>query len=406
MDTIGMGIITLDERTTLILSPTAAESDVALATWAVAPEDRERYDRWLKTQFDWLNALERRSGGKNTRRAYERDVLDFFGMYANVRLMPWHVTPAHAETWVQALRYRELSAATINRKVAALSSLYRYASQEAVYVNGDGSRAALWPWPNPFGSRSLRTKVSPYGHATYPSSEQVTALLAQIDVTTITGLRNLAILHGMFATTRRVSEWINLRGRDIHEDSTGGHWFEYRYKGGETKRQAIPPATWQIITAYLRADGRLGQDGRLRPEDYVFLATSCAGSRLKTRNGADQVRPGYDPARQPIGPSYVNQLIRRYGRAANIPDEKLHAHALRHAGARWRKEHGADIWQLKDTLGHASIAITQIYSDTALDEPADPLADTIGAVLPKQLKFLLREDSPTRSAGLAPARTR
>ncbi len=382
-----MNTITLDDRTTLILSSAGqAEPEVALTTWAVAPEDRERYDRWLKCQFDWLNALERRSGGKNTRRAYERDVLDFFGAYSSARLMPWHVTPAHAETWVQGLKYRKLSDSTINRKVAALSSLYRYAANEAIYMNGDGTRTALWPWPNPFGSRSLRTKVTPYGHAVYPSSDQVTNLLAQIDCTTITGLRNMAILHGMFATTRRVSEWINLRGRDIHDDATGGHWFEYRYKGGEHKRQAIPATTWQIIQTYLKADGRWP----IAPDDYVFRATSTAGARIRRASGEDQVRPDYDPARQPLGPSYVNQLIRRYGRAAGIPDAKLHAHALRHAGARWRKEHGADIWQLKDTLGHASIAITQIYSDTALDEPEDLLGDTVGAVLPKQLKLLLR----------------
>lgn len=392
-----MNTIDLDERTSIILADVDAGANLVRA-WAVAPEDSERYDRWLKCQFDWLNALERKSGRKNTRRAYERDVLDFFAAYANIRLTPWQVTPSHAETWVQGLRYRDttsgraLSPATINRKIAALSSLYRYASTEAIYINANVSpddaraRAALWPWPNPFGSRSLRAKVTPYGRAVYPSSDQVTTLLAQIDCATITGLRNMAILHGMFGTTRRVSEWINLRGRDIHEDSHGGRWFEYRYKGGEHKRQALPPDTWRIIEAYLKADGRWPLD----PEDYVFLATTAAGARLRNRHGADQVRPGYDPARQPIGPSYVNQLIRRYGRAAGIPDEKLHAHALRHAGARWRKEHGADIWALKDTLGHASIAITQIYSDTALDEPEDLLGDTVGAVLPKQLKFLLK----------------
>ena len=377
--------ITLDDRTELILA--GPDTETSLTTWSIAPEDRERYDRWLKCQFDWLNALERKSGARNTRRAYERDVLDFFGAYANQRLMPWQVTPAHAETWVQHLAGRGLSETTINRKVAALSSLYRYASQEAIYINSDGSHAALWSWPNPFGSRSLRTKVSPYARAVYPSSNQVVALLAQIDIKTITGLRNMAILAGLFATTRRVTEWISLRGRDIHEDAQGGHWFEYRYKGGAIKRQAIPADIWRAIVIYLQAEKRWPP----KPDEYVFQSTSSAGRRIRTATGADQVRPTYDPDRQPISASYVNQLIRRYGKAAGIPAEKLHAHALRHAGARWRKDAGATVWELKDTLGHASIAITQVYTDTALDEPADQYGDAIGQILPRQLKLLFKD---------------
>lgn len=380
-----MTTITLDDRTELILA--GPETETSLITWSIAPEDRERYDRWLKCQFDWLNALERKSGARNTRRAYERDVLDFFGTYANQRLMPWQVTPAQAETWVQILAGRGLSESTINRKVAALSSLYRYASVEAVYINSDGSHAALWPWPNPFGSRSLRTKISPYARAVYPSSNQVVALLAQIDIKTITGLRNMAILAGLFATTRRVTEWISLRGRDIHEDAQGGHWFTYRYKGGAIKRQAIPADIWRAIVLYLQAEKRWPA----KPDEYIFQSTSAAGSRIRTATGADHVRAAYDPDRQPISASYVNQLIRRYGKAAGIPAEKLHAHALRHAGARWRKDAGATVWELKDTLGHASIAITQVYTDTALDEPADQYGDAIGQILPRQLKLLFKD---------------
>lgn len=381
-----MTTITLDDRTELILAGPDTD-ETSLITWSIAPEDRERYDRWLKCQFDWLNALERKSGQRNTRRAYERDVLDFFGTYANQRLMPWQVTPAQAETWVQILSGRGLAETTINRKVAALSSLYRYASVEAIYINSDGTRTALWPWPNPFGSRSLRTKVSPYARAVYPSSNQVVALLAQIDIKTITGLRNMAILAGLFATTRRVTEWISLRGRDIHEDAQGGHWFTYRYKGGAIKRQAIPADIWRAIVLYLQAEKRWPA----KPDEYIFQSTSAAGSRIRTAAGADHVHPAYDPDRQPISASYVNQLIRRYGKAAGIPAEKLHAHALRHAGARWRKDAGATVWELKDTLGHASIAITQVYTDTALDEPADLYGDAIGQILPRQLKLLFKD---------------
>ena len=368
-------LVIVDEPTTEIMAP-----------WSVAPEDRERYDRWLKCQFDWLNALERKSGLRNTRRAYEHDVLAFFGYYANAQIMPWKVTNSHAATWTQHLHARGLAESTVNRMVAALSSLYRYASTEAIYMTSNGPQA-LWPYPNPFGGRSLRTAIEPYARATYPNSAQVTNLLAAIDFTSITGLRNMAILAGLFATTRRVSEWINLRGRDIHDDANGGHWFDYRYKGGKNRRQTIPSDIWRIIEVYLRADDRAWP---VADDDYIFRSTSSAGSRIRNADGTDHVRPNYDPHNQPLSASYVNQLMRRYGKMAGIPEAKLHAHALRHAGARWRKDQGADVWALKDILGHASIAITQVYTETALEEPEDKYGDTIGAVLPQQLKLLFK----------------
>lgn len=375
----------LDDRTTLILAADTTGDTTALTTWQVAPEDQEKWHLWLDCETRWLASLHRRSGADNTTRCYHHDVLDFFNAYADSRLMPWQVSKNHAEMWVQSLDARGLSDSTINRKVAALSSFYHYASDE--YTLGAAEAATgLWRGPNPFGSRSLRRKLSTKARAQFPSSAQITALLAQIDITTVTGLRNLALLSGMFATTRRVDEWRNLRWSDIH-DGTDGKWFTYRYKGGEIKQQVLPPDIWSLIELYLRHAGRLAT---IQPGDYIFTSTSTAGSRLRNKKGADQVRPGYNPDTQPVSASYINQLIRRYGTAAGIPPEKLHAHALRHAGARHRRKAGADVWALQATLGHASIAITQRYTEDVLDEPEDPYADTIGAVLPRQLKLLLK----------------
>jgi len=346
-----------------------------------APGD-ESYAHWAETQADWLRALERRSGSPHTRRAYERDVADFYACHPG--LLPWQVTPRHAEAWAQQLRARGLQPSTINRRIAALSSLYKYASTEALYPSQGGGPRPLWPYPNPFASRTLRVKSGAPRGAAYPSAAQVTAVLSQVDPQSVTGLRNLAILAGMFATTRRVSEWLNLRTDDLREES-GGIWFAYRYKGGEPRRQAIPADIWRIIRAYLEAAGRWPIQLGEQPGEPIFQAHSDAGQRFRRGSAGDG-----NAAAAPLSASYVAKLIRRYGKAAGIPPAKLHAHALRHAGARWRRDHGADVWQLKDTLGHRSLATTQIYTETVLSAPEDPFANTIGEILPLQLRFLLK----------------
>ncbi len=359
-----------------------ADPEPATLIWHVAPEQAERFALWLDCQTKWLNALEHRSGGINTRRAYQRDIISFFAAYQLEDLMPWQVSRVHVARWVETLATAGLAGATINRKLAALSSLYEYASAEYTILR-DGSEVGLWAYANPFRSKSLRSKTQPYGKAVYPSTAEVSALLNQIDLTTQTGWRNLAIIAGLFATTRRVNEWLNLRWGDIRESPDGnGMWFTYRYKGGAPRRQAIPADIGKIIKKLVELDGR---SGKLAAGDYLFIAYSAAARHL----------PGlpadYAPGAAHISASYVNILLKHYGAAAGIAATRLHAHALRHAGARYRKQKGAGIFELRDILGHKSINTTQIYSDVVLENPTDAQGDQIiGEILPKQMKFLFR----------------
>jgi site-specific recombinase XerD len=47
---------------------------------------------------------------------------------------------------------------------------------------------------------------------------------------------------------------------------------------------------------------------------------------------------------------------------AGISDENAHPHILRHSVATHMRERGADVLFLKDFLGHASTATTEIYT--------------------------------------------
>ena len=372
------------QTTTLVSVPPKIDDQLP---WLVGPSPEESLADWLACRDEWLSALEARSRGPNTRRAYERDTREFFAFFANetrvvdgqveVGLKPWWVGRLHAQRWVRSLRERGLADSTINRKVAACSSFYRWAMDEYQITTPTGPRS-LWEHPNPFGSRRLRTKVSQYGQASaFPSSEEFRLMFAVIPDDTAAGLRDLALLLGMFITTRRVSEWTGLRWGDVHEGDEGV-WFTYRYKGGDTRKQNIPARLWQLILAYLRAAGRLP----MKDEDYVFVALSDSGQYFRHVSG------DYDPARQPISVRYVNDLLKRYGGQVGIKREKLHPHGLRHAGARHRRARGAEVDVLKDILGHASISTTQVYIDQVLDEPVDEMgALVVDDVMPKQLRM-------------------
>lgn len=368
----------IEERSVLVVSPSTAAAGALALDWIVAPGDQEGIAVWIRCRDNWLDDIENRSKRKNTRRAYSGDWNEFFQHWATVRLLPWQVGRIHAQGWVQHMRERGLADSTINRKVAALSSFYNYAADEFQTQTHEGPRG-LWQHPNPFGSRKLRTAIDPYSRSLpSPTLPQVQALLRQIDTTTLNGKRDMAIILGMFITARRVSEWINIRGKDLTDADNGGKIFRYLYKGGKPKKQLIDPALWNIVQDYLQAAGRWP----LQPDDYLFTAHDNAGKRFAA------VPDEYDPAGQAISSRRVNAILKSYGRRAGIADECLHAHALRHAGARARRKNGADIYAIKDLLGHSSIAITQIYTDNVLDQPEDALAGLlVSQVIPQQLKL-------------------
>jgi integrase/recombinase XerD len=314
----------------------------------INPPDPDRLNAWLRCRDLWLASVLRRSGSARSADAYAREWKAFFAAHA-WRLAPWSVAPTEVAAWAAGLAGR-LAPATVNKSLAILTSYYDYAA--------DTGR--LWSGPNPFAGRHLRARVSRFGRARFPTSDQVRALLDAIDTSSPDGLRDQAIIQGMFATTRRVHEWLRLQWRDIT-----GNAFWYQCKGGHLLRQRLPDGLRALIDAYLTAAGHYPP----APDDYVFVSLH--------------------PVRwdRPLNAGYVNQLLRRYGAAAGLPLDVCHAHGLRHAGARHRRRLGATTWELQQTLGHRSIATTEIYCAAVLDDPEDRLAGALDAFHPRECRI-------------------
>lgn len=69
---------------------------------------------------------------------------------------------------------------------------------------------------------------------------------------------------------------------------------------------------------------------------------------------------------RPLYPKFVYNLVRKYlGQVTSL--EKRSPHVLRHSFATHLAEHGADLNAIKELLGHASLAATQVYTHNSVE---------------------------------------
>lgn len=163
------------------------------------------------------------------------------------------------------------------------------------------------------------------------TAEEVKAIIQHIDKPRQRLMVLVAFYHGL-----RISELINLKGRDIQD----GYVSVQRLKGSLKTIQAF-------ITSH---DPEMDE-----AEPLTMLSVTTKMDELvfpMTRNG-------------------FHKLIRRAGTAAGIPQHKLHAHALKHGCAMILIKKGIEY--TRQHLGHRSISSTGEYLRVS-DEQASKAA--------------------------------
>lgn len=277
------------------------------------------------------------------RRGYLRDVKEFmafagFGEPAELR----DAGPERVAAWRDALLARPLRAATVHRKLAALSTLYG-----ALVAAGAARRNPVEGVERP----DMRTDARA---APVLTGGQVRRLLDAPSTHTLKGLRDRAILavllyHGL---TRR--ELCRLATGDLVRS---GPQVLLRVTGRRARVLAVHPEAMARIEAWLEGAGQ-GHDG--------------AGPLFRPMTG----RSG--AAARALDPSSVYSGVVRVhaegsGLAAEV--EGIGAHALRATAAATALARGAPAGAVRDWLGHRSLTSTARYFRAAADEGESPAVE-------------------------------
>lgn len=256
----------------------------------------------------------------NSVAAYERDLGHFFEWLRGRRISG--LTVSELSDYPAWLNSRELAASSVSRHVVSLKVFFRYLQLEGVLTD---NQAEL------LGTQKLWQRVP-----TVLSQSEVNELLAAPRPPRPWWRRDRAMLELMYATGCRVSELSIVRPRDIHLKE------RYCMCHGKGDKQRMVPLGAKAVAAvedYLAHERpKLAERGGATSQ---FLLLSSRGGRLRRER--------------------IWELIKLYAKTAGCSTE-LSPHSMRHSFATHLLAGGADLRQVQEMLGHASIATTQIYT--------------------------------------------
>ncbi|AKM79153.1 MAG: Tyrosine recombinase XerC [Candidatus Beckwithbacteria bacterium GW2011_GWB1_47_15] len=168
--------------------------------------------------------------------------------------------------------------------------------------------------------------------------EQVERLLASPSVSTLSGLRDKAILETLFSTGLRVSEMVRLNREEINLKRRE---FGVVGKGGRPRVVFLSNQAADWLKKYLNK----------REDDWEPLFVRLSGKADETSQG-NKMR---------LTVRSVQRIVKKYANRARLP-VKITPHGLRHSYATDLLRGGADIRAVQEMLGHKNIATTQIYT--------------------------------------------
>ena len=171
------------------------------------------------------------------------------------------------------------------------------------------------------------------------SEKELENLMSAPDLSTISGLRDKAMLELFFSTGLRVSELCSL-DRDI--DVKSGE-ISIRGKGGKIRVVFVSGSATEAVKKYLST--------RVDIDEAMFIDHSPRAHARMVKE--ESVR---------LTPRSVERVVNKYATIAGIA-KKCTPHVIRHSFATDLLYNGADLRTVQLMLGHASIVTTQIYTN-------------------------------------------
>lgn len=270
---------------------------------------------------DFLKYMQNRNMSPHTIRSYKVDLLEFSEfLKTNYGVEhPSKVNVDHVRNFVASLARHGYEKRSINRKLSAIRSFYRYLNRHGI--------VDIQP------ATAVRSFKLPRKLPTFLTEAEMERLFELTDLS----LRDRTILELLYGTGIRASELCNLKLHDIDWER---EIIRVHGKGGKQREIPLTRTALRWLREYVQTGDKIKMD-----ELGLFL--SRKGTPITTRT------------LQRIVKKHLMKVSHKTG---------ISPHTLRHTYATHLLNRGCDLRTVQLLLGHRSIASTQIYTHLTLKE--------------------------------------
>ena len=258
--------------------------------------------------------------------AYQNDLDQFHHFIKESELNAIDVKHQHVRSWIVELLDKKTESKTINRKLSTIRSFYKFLLKEELLES------------NP----TLLVK-SPKIPKRLPVIIEETKINALLDNEILfsddfESIRDHLVIELLFGTGIRLAELISLQQTDVN-------FYEATITVlGKRSKQRIIPLNDQLLNSL-----KIYVD-RKKNKNY----NNNSSSLFVTKEG------------NPVYPKFIYRIVKKYLSHITTQDKKS-PHIMRHSFATSLLNNGADINAIKELLGHASLAATQVYTHNSVE---------------------------------------
>lgn len=291
-----------------------------------------------------------RGAAMNTRQAYWRDLADFsLFMRDKFKVEIVDATTDQIKTYLEDLAQKihvkgqnkgKIATRTVARRLSALRQFYRYLVSENVRKEDPTSTIE--------SPKQVRTLPKTLSEAEVDQLIKTAGEGGGAD-----SVRLVCLLEMIYATGLRVSEMVGLAMSAIGEDV---QFIMVAGKGGRERMVPISDSAQKALKAYLDVRKQF-----IAPDDKGIQAQWLFPSRTSESGHLTRQR--------------FAQLLKDLAMRAEVDEDRVSPHILRHAFATHLLKNGADLRSVQKMLGHADIATTQIYTHIVGEKAKETVED-------------------------------
>ncbi len=286
----------------------------------------EQSNPWIQSFLNYLSYEKRYS--VHTLTSYSNDIIGFFD-FLELTFGKTGITAIdqnQVRSWLADLKENKLEARSINRKISALRTFFKY-HQRTGTVDHSPLEQVIRPKQN---------KRLPVFIKEEDTERLMDALNASAE--DWKGLNARLLITIFYATGMRLSELISLKEKQIDFSRS-----QFKVLGKGNKERIIP-VSHELIE-------KIREYQALKKKEF----NTSADMLLVTEKG------------KKLYPKYAYLLVNKFlGEISSL--DKKSPHILRHTFATHLLNKGADLNAVKELLGHSSLSATQVYTHNTIEK--------------------------------------